>query len=118
MLSAEAHAIEQGVGSNPADTLNLNEYANSELSQGKNGAFVYQLVFEGIDSKEIREAVRQELDDSRFGWDTHALLNGVQGGKLVIERLSAIKASILVNRLKRLPLKIKWQQFSITELDS
>lgn len=100
----------------PNDPLGVSSFANSELSQGKDGLYLYKVVISGIDSKELKENIRQELFDSRFGWDVKALLGSMTKGTLIFDQLSPIKASILVNRLKRYPVKIHWQQQPITQI--
>lgn len=100
----------------PNDPLGVSGFANSELSSGKDGLYLYRVVISGIDSKELKENIRQELFDSRFGWDAAALLGSMTKGTLIFDQLSPIKASILVNRLKRYPVKIHWQQQPITQI--
>lgn len=101
----------------PDDPLGVTSYANSEFSQGKDGPFLFNLVINGLDSKEIRESLREAMNDSRFGWDTNQLLGQIRAGKLLIKNVSPVKASILVNRLKRLPLSISWEQHAITTVE-
>ena len=57
------------------------------------------------------------MTDARFGWDAAALMAQVSKGRLTIEGLSPIKATVLVNRLKRLPLRIRWEQHAVTQLE-
>lgn len=101
----------------PDDPLGVSGYANSEYSQGKDGPFLFNLHIDGLDSKEIRESLREAMNDSRFGWDTSQLLGQIRAGKLLIKNVSPVKASILVNRLKRLPLSITWEQHAITTIE-
>lgn len=101
----------------PNDPLGLSAYANSELSGAKNGPLVVSIVISGIDAKDLRDEIRQALQDSRFGWDTAALMSGIKGGVLRIERVSPVKATILINRIKNLSVRIRWEQSAITEID-
>ncbi len=99
------------------DPLGLNEYANSEFSQAKDGLLVFKVLISGIDSKEIRESIREAMEDSRFGWDVNSIIGQIDKGELAIENLSPVKATILINRIKRLPIRIRWEQYAITQLD-
>ena len=101
----------------PAESMNLSEYANSEFSQGKDGAFVYNVSISDIDSKEIREFLREAINDTRFGWDPQSIMAQVKHGELLLKNMSPVKASILINRIKRLPVKIRWEQYAITQVD-
>ncbi len=101
----------------PHEEINISEYANSEFSQGKNGAFVYNVSISDIDSKEIREFLREAINDTRFNWDAQAILSGIKKGELLLKNLSPVKASILINRIKRLPVKIRWEQYAITQAE-
>jgi hypothetical protein len=100
------------------DPLGISQYANSEISSAKDGPFLFRILLSGIDTKEIREALREAMEDSRFGWDSVQLMSRISKGNLVIDRVSPVKASILVNRIKRLPLGIRWEQYAITQMDS
>lgn len=99
------------------NSINISEYANSEFSQGKNGAFVYNVSISDIDSKEIREFLREAINDTRFNWDTQTIISQIKKGELLLKNLSPVKASILINRIKRLPVKIRWEQYAITQAD-
>jgi hypothetical protein len=98
------------------DPLGLNAYANSEFSQAKDGPLSYTLLIEGLDSKELRDSLRQALSDSRFAWDADQIMTTVRNGELRIETVTPVKASVLVGRLKRLPLKIQWEQNVVTKM--
>lgn len=97
------------------DPLNLNEFANSEVSSAKDGPLLFRVLISGIDTKEIRESIREVLEDSRFAWDSHAIFAKVSKGNLVINGLSPVKASILITRIKRLPVQIRWEQYAISQ---
>ncbi|MES2964584.1 MAG: hypothetical protein V4760_11890 [Bdellovibrionota bacterium] len=100
------------------DPLGLADFANSELSSAKDGPLLFRVFVSGIDSKEMRETIREVLEDPRFGWDADQMFAKLEKGVLTIERLSPVKASILVTRIKRLPVKIRWEQYAITQVDS
>lgn len=104
---------------NPADPLGVSGYAANELSQAKGGGLLFKLRISGIDSKELREEIRQALKDSRFGWSLSEVMgpDRLRGGVLVIPNLNAVKTSIIVNRIKHLPVEIRWEQYAITDVD-
>jgi hypothetical protein len=99
------------------DPLGINAYANSEFSQGKDGLLRFRVLISGIDSKEIRESIREAIEDSRFAWDPAKVMASISKGTLVIESLSPVKAAILINRIKRSPIVIRWEQYAITQMD-
>lgn len=101
----------------PNDPLGISAYANSEMSAAKNGPLVVSLIISGIDAKDLRDEIRQALQDSRFGWDALALMAQIKGGVLRIDRVSPVKATIIINRIKNLSVKIRWEQNAITEID-
>jgi hypothetical protein len=98
------------------DPLRIASYANSELSQARDGMIVYTILISGIDTKEIRESIREALEDSRFAWNSGEIMGTLNKGVLKIENISPVKSVILVNRIKRLPLKIRWEQNAITQI--
>ena len=106
-----------GQFSNPDDPLDLNDFANSEISQAKDGHLLFRLYIDGIDSKEIRDSLREAITDQRFAWDASRIMANISKGKLKIDQLPPVKAVILVNRIKRLPIQIRWEQYEITQSD-
>ena len=103
----------------PDDPLGLSEFANSEASLAKGGPLMFRLLISGLDSKELRQSLREALEDARFAWDTNELMARVpERGELVIENVSPVKAVILVNRIKRLPIQIRWEQYAISQVEN
>jgi hypothetical protein len=106
----------EGPSFGPADDpLNLNEFANSEISSAKDGPLLFRVLISGIDTREIRESIREVLEDSRFAWDSGGIFSKISKGHLAIDGLSPVKASILITRIKRLPVQIRWEQYAITQ---
>ena len=99
------------------DSLDISKYANSEISQAKDGPLVMNVLISGIDSKEMRQSIREAIEDSRFGWDAQKLMLRINNGQLKISGLSPVKASILISRIKRLPIEIRWEQNAITQME-
>jgi hypothetical protein len=99
------------------DPLGLARFAKSEISQANDGTLVFRVLISGIDTKELRDSLREVLEDSRFVWDPGAILAKLSKGTLTIENLSPVKAMILVNQIKRLPVKIRWEQNAISQID-
>ncbi len=91
-------------------------FGNSEVSQGASGNFLYDILICEINSEDLRVAVREALTDKRFGWSTDEIMKKLRGGSVKIEKVNAIKASILVSRLKSYPLDISWTQNGIFEI--
>jgi hypothetical protein len=105
-------------GRDASDPLGISEYANSELSQAKDGPLLFRLVISGIDSKEIRASLREAMEDSRFGWDVDAVMRSIVKGELRIDHVSPVKATIMISRIKCMPVRIRWEQYAVTQADS
>lgn len=101
----------------PGDPLGIADYANSEFSQAKDGPFLFRVVISGIDSKELRESLREALDDARFGWNTDELIHAISKGEMHIRNVSPVKATILINRIKRLSVRVRWEQYPVTQAE-
>jgi hypothetical protein len=97
------------------DPLNLNEFANSEVSSAKDGPLLFRVLISGIDTREIRESIREVIEDPRFAWDSNEIFSKISKGHLAINGLSPVKASILITRIKRLPVEIRWEQYAIAQ---
>ncbi len=113
----EAPQVYSAPGAAPAPQ-NLNDlaaFANSEDSGGREGPLRYTLLITGIDTADVRDAFREALTDRKFMWDTEQILRGIRQGNVRIENVPPGKAFILVNRLRNLPLQIRWEQNAITQ---
>ena len=117
VVEPETEPLQEPEYGSPGDPLGLNEYANSELSQAKDGLLSFKILISGIDSKEMRESLRSALDDQRFGWNPNDLLARISKGVLQIDNVASVKAVILINRIKRMPVKVRWEQYAITKME-
>ena len=93
-----------------ADTSDFSDVTDFANANTVTGPLAYTVIIEGIESSQLVNLLKEAMTDSRFGWDVTGHLLRIGGGKLVIEGLNPAKASILVQRLKYLPLKISWRQ--------
>lgn len=100
----EAFAPNSGPGSSFEE---VERFANSDESVG---ALTYSVIIEDINTKELRQELLRALDDAKFQWDARELVKEVKDGRLLLDRLNPVKASILVQRVKGLKIKIRWRQ--------
>lgn len=82
-------------------------FANQDESVGP---LSYTLRIEGLELAETFERLREALSDSRFQWDVSEIMGSVRAGRLEISGVNPTKASILVNRIKSLPIEVSWSQ--------
>ncbi len=99
------------------DPLGLNAFANSEVSAANDGMLMCRILIDGIDTKEIRATLRAAMDDQRFNWDQNEILSHLKSGHLVIENITPIKAMVLIKRIKQIPVHIRWEQYTIAEVE-
>lgn len=92
-------------------------FSNSSVSTAKDGRILFNVFITGVDTKDIRALVREALEDQRFLWQVDGLMSSIKDGALEMRNLNPVKASVLVNRLKHLPIEISWHQVSITEVE-
>lgn len=88
----------------------LADYGNSQLSSAREGAYSYDISIRGIDSADLRTAIKEALTDPLFLWDSEALIREARQGELKIAKVTAVKAALIVQRLRGLPIDIKWVQ--------
>ena len=79
------------------------------------GDFYYNIIISDIDSKNLRESVLDALDDSRFRWRKKEIADQIKNGCLTLEKINAAKMYVLISYLKFLPVKIRWDQISLTK---
>lgn len=97
------------------DLSDVAAFGNSEISGGRDGTLRYNLIIEGIDTADVREAFREAITDKKFVWDIDQILKSVRNGRVLIPNVAPTKGYILVTRLRGLPLKIRWEQYAIQQ---
>jgi hypothetical protein len=85
----------------------IQNFANSDLPTSP---LSYTLIVEGIDRGELRKEFSEIIRDEKFKLDVHEVLKKIKNGRIELEGLNAVKASVLVLRLRALPLQISWRQ--------
>ena len=89
------------------DLKDIVDFGNSpQLS----GPLTYSIFIKGIDIADTREKIKEALTDSRFAWDTEAVMSRIENGVLTLPDLSPAKAVVLINRIKYLPIEVSWNQ--------
>lgn len=91
--------------SNPLS--DIADFGNADLNQS---ALNYTITISGIDSGALRTQIQEAITDSKFGWNVIQIMAQIKGGVLTIRSVNAVKASILIQRVKYLPVKISWRQ--------
>ena len=96
-----------------SDMSEIADYGNSQLSQGREGMLRFNVFISGIDSADVRRELLEALTDEKFLWNAEEMIEGTRNGDLKIEDLTAVKASILIQRLRSLSVEIRWEQYAI-----
>jgi hypothetical protein len=91
----------------------IQAYAGSEKSDLKEGFLFYDVTVMNLDTQELKDEVMEVLKDKKFNIDLKKI--NFKLPTLTIQDLNAVKASVLVTRLKHLPVDIEWVQKSVIE---
>lgn len=86
----------------------LSNLANE--TEAQTGSLRYNISIAGIDTAEIRKEFRDLISDRRFLWDVDGILRSIQAGKVRMKDISAVKAILLIHRLRSLPVHVQWEQ--------
>ncbi len=70
----------------------------------------YDLMIQGLDTKEVMQAFKDSIDDSKFAWLVQDILGQIKNGKVTLKNLNPIQAYVLANRIQFLDLEIDWKQ--------
>jgi hypothetical protein len=105
--------IEIATAETSEESLNLDQFANSEASRGRDGNLRYSVTISGIDTGELRTRVLEALTDKKFLWDVNALIKSIRAGELTLSDVSAVKAALLVSRLRSFSLDVHWEQHAL-----
>lgn len=89
----------------------IQDYANSEASNLEAGALLYDLRVQGVDTKELRKQIIECLSDSRLGLNTEGFV--IEQGQFILTGLNPVVVSIIVQRLKPLPVFMDWRQNAV-----
>lgn len=92
---------------NSNDLSDVSRFSNADEPVGP---LSYSIVIEAIDTQDIRQQILEALSDPKFQWDIKELMRKIKMGKLVLENMNPVKASIVVHRLQALPVKVSWTQ--------
>ena len=114
-MSPAAEVYQSGPQANSPDLSDLANFAKSADSGGREGPLRYNLSVTGIDTSDVREAFREAITDRKFMWDTEQILRSIRNGEVRIANVSPVKAFILINRLRNLPVRVEWEQYAITQ---
>ncbi len=93
--------------SNPVD---VTEFANSELSNMDDGEYLYDLTISHLDSKDLREALKEVLMDKKLKINHNDFLKKIKNGQVCIPNLNPVKAKTIVEQLQFYDLNIYWKQ--------
>lgn len=70
----------------------------------------YNVVIKGLDTKEVMQAFKDAIEDSKFAWLTQDILNQIKNGEVTLKSLNPIQAFVLATRIQFLDLEIEWSQ--------
>lgn len=98
------------------DLSEISTFANSSESSLDQGKLFYNLMISDVGTRDIRSKLQDILSDKKLLLDVDKLMTSICDGVLVIRRLNPVKASLIVNQIKILPVEIKWEQNDITEV--
>ena len=105
-----AHAEQDQIPS--LDPAIENEFATGEFVSVETspGPLMYQVIIEEIDTKNLRTEVKLALSDPKFMWNVSELMDSIKNGKIAISDLNPVKASMVVQKLREVPVKVSWSQ--------
>lgn len=89
----------------------INQFANSPASSLKEGNLVYNLTIKNIDTEELKQEIMAVLKENKLGIDTKKLKFALP--TLELKDLNPVKVSVIVSKIKHLPIDMEWAQKSI-----
>lgn len=88
----------------------VHQFANSEASSLKEGAFIYTLKIKNIDTEDLKEEILDVLKENKLNIDVQNLKFSLP--TLELKDLNPVKVSVIVSRIKHLPVDVEWTQTS------
>lgn len=83
------------------------EFANNNVNFNSQ---TYTLTISGIDSGTVHKELKDALTDSKLNLNSEQLLASIKFGELKIPRISPLITSIILSRIRFLPVEISWSQ--------
>lgn len=89
----------------------INQFASSEDSLLKQGALVYNLTIRNVDTEDLKREILDILKENKLNIDVKKLKFTLP--TLELEDLNPVKVSVIVSRIKHLPVEMEWGQRSV-----
>ena len=70
----------------------------------------YDVAIKGLDTKEVMQAFKDAIEDSKFAWLIQDILSQIKNGEVTLKNLNPIQAFVLATRIQFLDLDIEWKQ--------
>lgn len=90
----------------------IQSFGESDDSKLSEGELVYNLCFKNVVTQDLKSEILEELKDKRFMIQQENI--DVQGVQIIVKGLNPVKLSVIVTKLKHLPVEISWSQNSLT----
>jgi hypothetical protein len=97
------------------DLSDIGRFGNSDVSAVGEGSLRYNIHVTGIDTADVRSQFREAVTDKKMMWDAELILRSIKNGEVKLTAMSAVKAYIIVSRLRGLPVQIRWEQYAISQ---
>lgn len=107
---SEESNLEPEVLSVDSEPVDITAYANSEESNLDQGELSYDIHIRGLDSKELKEALKYVLLDEKLKLNHNEHLQNIHQGSVSIPALNPIKAKRIVEQLQYYDLDVRWVQ--------
>lgn len=91
----------------------IQRFGESDASKLSEGDLIYNLLFENVVTQELKAEILAELKDKRFMIREDSI--DIKDGTIHVKGLNPVKLSVLVTKLKHLPIQISWDQNSLTQ---
>ncbi len=89
----------------------VSAFANSEASSLKHGTIIYNLTIKNIDTEDLREEILDVLRENKLNIDIKKLKFSLP--TLELKDLNPVKVSVIVSKIKHLPVEVEWAQKSM-----
>ena len=88
----------------------INQFASSEASSLKQGMLIYNLTIKNIDTEDLKQEILEILKENKLNIDTKKLKFAIP--TLELKDLNPVKVSVIVSKIKHLPVEVEWVQKS------
>jgi hypothetical protein len=94
----------------------MQSFGEMDSEKFKEGIYFFDIEISNIDSKDTREQILNELEDSKLNLQIENINKRIVKGVLLLPAIPAVKAHVIVQKISHLACDISWKLLEVQDL--